>query len=266
VAIAVFEGVGESNSPSGLVLCLLGTISNGLMMSLSGRVMSEKVDALRLTFYTAPAACLLLAPFHLRLEAKALRAYGGQAQGSYVGLLLLTCVCALAYNVSHYLMIHVTSSVTTTVLGEMKIILVLLLSAVLLGGWQMGAVDGRVGRCLLVVMDFGQTLPVLDHEIEPRTLSFLIVPFAGEGTLWTLQFLAGCTLAILGFCLYSHSRLRAAQLSAVPVIKGVPELAPLLRPGSAMGLVGLGSTGLRLGGGGDKGGGSDSFSRRGPGA
>lgn len=58
-----------------------------------------------------------------------------------LGVILLTCVNALSYNVVHYLMIKHTSSVTTTVLGEMKIIAILLLSAVVLGegrqaGWQ----------------------------------------------------------------------------------------------------------------------------------
>lgn len=51
-----------------------------------------------------------------------------------------------------------------------------------------------------------------------------------------------------GFCLYSHERLRAARLSSVPVIKGVPELTPLLRPGggSATAIaIGL-SSGLRI--------------------
>jgi hypothetical protein len=52
-----------------------------------------------------------------------------------------------------------------------------------------------------------------------------------------------------GFILYSHARLRAAQLSATPVIKGVPELSPLLRPGSALKGAALG---LRVAG--DKGG------------
>jgi drug/metabolite transporter (DMT)-like permease len=49
------------------------------------------------------------------------------------GLLLLGCVNALSYNLVHYLMIKHTSSVMTTVLGEMKIILILILSAMILG-------------------------------------------------------------------------------------------------------------------------------------
>lgn len=55
-----------------------------------------------------------------------------------------------------------------------------------------------------------------------------------------------------GFCLYSHVRLRAAQLSPVPVIKGVPELTPLLRStgGAALamgvGAMNLGASVLRM--------------------
>jgi hypothetical protein len=53
--------------------------------------------------------------------------------GSFQLLLLLGSINALAYNVVHYLMIQRTSAVTTTVLGEVKIIGLLLLSALLLG-------------------------------------------------------------------------------------------------------------------------------------
>ena len=50
-------------------------------------------------------------------------------------MLVLICssAVALSYNVVHSLMIQKTSAVTTTVLGEVKIIGLLLLSAILLG-------------------------------------------------------------------------------------------------------------------------------------
>lgn len=51
----------------------------------------------------------------------------------YLALILVGCINALAYNVVHSLVIKVTSSVTTTVLGEMKIILILVLSSIWLG-------------------------------------------------------------------------------------------------------------------------------------
>ena len=46
----------------------------------------------------------------------------------------------MAYNLVHSLVINITSAVTTTVIGEMKIVLILVLSAVLLGerGWGAG--------------------------------------------------------------------------------------------------------------------------------
>lgn len=37
------------------------------MMSMTGKILSEKIDVLRLTFYTAPVSCALLLPtFYIR--------------------------------------------------------------------------------------------------------------------------------------------------------------------------------------------------------
>lgn len=56
-------------------------------------------------------------------------------QNSTGVLLVLLCssIVALSYNVIHSLMIQKTSAVTTTVLGEVKIVGLLILSALLLG-------------------------------------------------------------------------------------------------------------------------------------
>ena len=48
-----------------------GTFSNAAMMSMSGRVLSEKLDVLRLTFYTSPISCLCLLPFYYFREVHA---------------------------------------------------------------------------------------------------------------------------------------------------------------------------------------------------
>lgn len=48
-------------------------------------------------------------------------------------IILVGSINALSYNVVHYLMIQMTSAVTTTVLGEIKIIGLLVLSVLLLG-------------------------------------------------------------------------------------------------------------------------------------
>lgn len=52
-------------------------------------------------------------------------------------ILITTSTLALSYNVVHSLMIHKTSAVTTTVLGQVKIIGVIVTSALVLGEWQL---------------------------------------------------------------------------------------------------------------------------------
>lgn len=66
VMVAVWEG-SVSGSATGLLLCCTGTVCNAAMMSTTGKVMSEKLDVLRLAFYTAPVSCALLLPlFYIR--------------------------------------------------------------------------------------------------------------------------------------------------------------------------------------------------------
>lgn len=69
VMVAVWEG-SVSGSVSGLLLCCAGTVCNAAMMSTAGKVMSEKVDVLRLTFYTAPVSCAVLLPLFLVREVR----------------------------------------------------------------------------------------------------------------------------------------------------------------------------------------------------
>lgn len=78
-------------------------------------------------------------------QASSLAQYSVEhAEGNFKGLLLLTCINALLYNVVHYLMIQRTSAVTTTVLGEIKIIGLLFASAFLLGNTFLTPFSGRL--------------------------------------------------------------------------------------------------------------------------
>ena len=67
VMLSVWEGQ-VAGSNSAIMLCIIGTLSNAAMMSMTGRLLSEKIDVLRLTFYTAPVSCLLLLPVFLTRE------------------------------------------------------------------------------------------------------------------------------------------------------------------------------------------------------
>ena len=69
VMLSVWEGQ-VAGSSSAILLCILGTLSNAAMMSMTGRLLSEKIDVLRLTFYTAPVSCLLLLPVFLAREVR----------------------------------------------------------------------------------------------------------------------------------------------------------------------------------------------------
>ena len=77
---------------------------------------------------------------HNCMEGRCLYAQGARftlywTENSTGVMLVLVCssTVALLYNLVHSLMIHKTSAVTTTVLGEVKIIGLLVLSALLLG-------------------------------------------------------------------------------------------------------------------------------------
>ncbi|KAK9801412.1 hypothetical protein WJX73_008430 [Symbiochloris irregularis] len=180
VMLAVWEGK-VAGTTQAIVLCVAGTICNAAMMSTTGKLLSDRIDVLRLTFYTAPVSCACLFPLFLYYELNRFIGYKGQHALDMYGIIIMTSAIALSYNVVHSLMIQQTSAVTTTVLGEAKIVGLMILSYLLLG----------------------------------------------EKRVFTLRLTAGCTIAILGFCLYSHFKLWAQK----PVVRAAtpdPEAKPLV--------------------------------------
>ena len=150
---------------SGLFYCVTATISNALMMTFSGKIMGgEKLDALRLTFYTAPVTLCALLPVALMIEgdrfvnkyfgASAFEVQSREAMmygDEYVSpfqvltLVLLGCLNAVSYNFVHFALVGATSAVTTTVLGNIKVALLILCSRVLFGetkDWSLSMIFG----------------------------------------------------------------------------------------------------------------------------
>jgi len=132
VMIAVWQN-SVSGKISGVVLCIAATVCNGATMTFSSKLLSEKLDIVRLTFYTAPISLACLLPFYLIREHKEFVPALGQNHANILGILLLSSINAVCYNLIHALVIKHTSAVASTVLGEVKIVGLLLLSAVLLG-------------------------------------------------------------------------------------------------------------------------------------
>lgn len=75
LTIGVMTAMWKNNaagSSLAIMMCILGTICNAGMMSLSGKVLSEKVDAMQLAFYTAPVSFLAVLPGFLYREVRQL--------------------------------------------------------------------------------------------------------------------------------------------------------------------------------------------------
>ena len=155
----------ETSQPNqfvGVVFCCIATVSNALMMTFSGEIMGgEKLDAVSLTFYTSPVVLGLLAPVALTMErekmverlymdgveddpfSQASLATPGFVSGTgLLKLVLLGCCNAVVYNWVHNKVIAMTSATTTTVLGNVKVAMLVLFSRVLFGetkdwSWEM---------------------------------------------------------------------------------------------------------------------------------
>lgn len=69
VMIAVWQG-NVSGTRTAILLCIMGTICNGAMMTFSGKLLSERLDIVRLTFYTAPVSLACLLPFFYSFEVR----------------------------------------------------------------------------------------------------------------------------------------------------------------------------------------------------
>lgn len=69
VMIAVWEG-SIAGTPQAIITCMLGTLCNAATLSTAGRILSERVDVMRLTFYTAPVSAICLAPLSYTHEVR----------------------------------------------------------------------------------------------------------------------------------------------------------------------------------------------------
>jgi len=176
VMIAVWQGT-VAGKPHAILFCVVGTVCNGAMMTFSGKLLSEKLDVVRLTFYTAPVSLLCLSPFMAWRELDGFKTYLATNFNNVVGILLVSSVNAVTYNLVHSLMIKKSSAVTTTVLGEIKIVGLLILSALILG----------------------------------------------EGKEFTPKMMIGCGLAMIGFFMYSQTKIEKIRSTSVSLPRTAEE-------------------------------------------
>lgn len=104
VMVAAYEGAKGGDSLPGVMICIASTFSNAVMLSTSGKVLSEKLDVLRLTFYTAPVTITSLLPAYLWMEHSKLGSYIEKEGNKFIPIMLIGCLVALSYNLVHHLM------------------------------------------------------------------------------------------------------------------------------------------------------------------
>jgi len=149
VMLAVWE---ESRSAMlGIVLTLISTVMQSIQMSISGKLMSGrsgKLDSFQMTFYTGPIAFASLAPFAFSTEWTVFAESLSSRPFATVGFLLGSCCVAVVYNVVLFQSVRTLSSVGTAILGNVKIVVLLVLSSMLLGELTSWSANQYLG-CLL---------------------------------------------------------------------------------------------------------------------
>eukprot|EP00889_Picochlorum_renovo_P008949 jgi/Picre1/35979/NNA_003436.t1 len=152
VMIAVWQGA-IAGEPKGILLCITSTVCSAVMMTVTSKLLSENLDVVRLTFYSAPVSLLCLSPFMAWIELPDLCIYFKGHSTWATSILLVTSVNAVMYNIVHYLMIKNSSSVTTTVLGEIKVVGLLILSTQILNEGKEFTYRMTIG-CAIAMLGF----------------------------------------------------------------------------------------------------------------
>jgi len=136
VMMAVLRpGAVLSSDVNGTLLVLSSVAMMALQMSCSGRL-GMKLDAVQMTFYTGWISFLPVAGLVVAYEFQALIVHVAAHTSTAMAILLGSCCLAVVYNVVVFETIRGLSSVGSAVLGNVKVVVILLVSAVWFGEMQ----------------------------------------------------------------------------------------------------------------------------------
>lgn len=146
------EASREDHSFFGAVLVLASIFMQSGILSLSAILMGKvgvKLDGLQMAFYSGPSGCLVLLPFALATGEGATLRHALRTEPAVTTTFLLgSSVLAVAYNAVVFQSSHTLSSVGTSVLANVKIVILFVLSALTLGEMASWRVREYVG-CVL---------------------------------------------------------------------------------------------------------------------
>jgi solute carrier family 35 protein E4 len=120
-------------SPFGLVLGIVSTLAVALWSVISAVLLGPDsgLNSINLTWYASIlSGGLLLCLWLVSKEKDATQAYLHERPGTATFIILAGSTCAFAYNLVHFALIKVTSALTSAVAGNLKILLVIILSMI----------------------------------------------------------------------------------------------------------------------------------------
>jgi len=132
----------------GVLLVALSVAMQASQMCFAGSLLSAKLDAMQITFYTAPIAFLTSVGPAVALEGSAFMRFVASEPWRAFVILAGTSLLAAVYNVVVFQTIQRLSAVGSAVLGNVKVVVLLLLSSLLMREMLSWSAAQRVG-CVL---------------------------------------------------------------------------------------------------------------------
>lgn len=148
VMLAVYQpGSSLGGDLHGTLLVICSVAMMALQMSFSGRL-GMKMDAVQMTFYTGWLSFLGVVGPVAALEGRAFLAHVAAHPGASAAILAGSCLLAVAYNVVVFQTIRGLSAVGSAVLGNVKVVVISLASALWMGEMRQWQPRQHVGCAL----------------------------------------------------------------------------------------------------------------------
>mmetsp|Transcript_39082 Transcript_39082/g.112193 ORF Transcript_39082/g.112193 Transcript_39082/m.112193 type:complete len:323 (-) Transcript_39082:86-1054(-) len=148
VILCVYQTSAKAHEWWGILLVVSSVSLQAAQMSFSGSLLSVKLDSFQMTFYTSPMAFLAIAGPTAMLEGEGFRAYLLTKPMVAVYVMVGTCLLAVVYNIVMFQTIRRLGPVGSAVLGNVKIVVLLVMSRLLMGEMRQWAGRHLIG-CLL---------------------------------------------------------------------------------------------------------------------
>jgi len=151
VALASFTEV--NFNIEGFGTALIASLTTSIQSIVSSMILtgSMRLDAINMVYYMAPASFIFICPFALMYEYARLQTYDHTVYGFnfVVGTLIMSGLVAYLLNICTFFAIKSTSPLTFTVFGNLKVIVVIVISVLIFRN-EIGVMNG-VGCFVAVV-------------------------------------------------------------------------------------------------------------------